>query len=564
MIAAAGIPSSGMMRNGLAPFVAYKYFATPENEWARLFFQYIPEWRVVRDENAIVSFFEGVSAGESIPWMAWLKPLSVWTVYVLTIYFVMICLSVILRRQWIEYEKCAFPLVQLPVEMSRHRSGVVSSFFKNRKMWLGFGIPAFIHTLNGLHAFFPAVPQIPVRFWLDPFLIGRPLESLRPFQIVILFSMVGFSYLLTLEVAFSLWFFFLFFKFQCLIAGMLGLPISSGPGVKWTAYSFSAAQEAGACLAFAGVALFKARRHIKRMFLSDFGHKAAIPGEPNEAMSHRLTILGLIGGISLLVYLNYLLGMSIGFALLFVLFMAGVFIALTWQIINGGIPFINPSFSPQSFFLTTLGTSRISPSSFTWLFMHPTGLTSHLREFMMPNVMNGLKVSDEVRVNRRHLLIAMGVAMVLGLLVSYYSVLKVCYEHGAANLPTGNNKAMRWLEAVLVGSPAGTDWTNTSFTLLGSAVTLGLMWMRKVFVWWSLHPIGYTMLSSWASFKLWFSIFLGYVMKYAVVRYGGLKAYREVRPVFLGLILGEMTCAGIWSAIGMITGVSSGYRILLD
>ena len=232
MIAVAGIPSSGMMRDALSAFAAYHYFATPENEWRSLFFQYIPEWRVVRDETAIVSFYEGVSVGERIPWIAWLKPLSVWALYVFTAYFVMVCLAVVLRKQWIEYEKCTFPLVQLPVEISVHRSGIVNSFFKSRKMWLGFAIPAFVHTLNGLHAYFPTLPHIPVRFWLDPFLVGRPLNALRPFQIVVLMSMVGFSYLLTLEVAFSLWFFFLFFKLQCLIGSMLGFLITKGPGCK--------------------------------------------------------------------------------------------------------------------------------------------------------------------------------------------------------------------------------------------------------------------------------------------------------------------------------------------
>ena len=184
---------------------------------------------------------------------------------------------------------------------------------------------------------------------------------------------------------------------------------------------------------------------------------------------------------------------------------------------------------------------------------------------MMPNVMNGLKAADEVKVNRRHLLIAMGLAMVLGLLVSYYSVLKVYYQHGAlySESTAAGIGSMRWLNAVLVSAPTGTDWTNTGFTLFGSAFTLGLMWVRKVFVWWPIHPIGYMMLSSWASFKLWFSIFLGYFMKYSIVKYGGLRAYRQARPLFLGLILGEMTCAGIWSAIGMITGVSTGYRIFL-
>ena len=121
MIAAAGIPSTGMMRYALGPMVAYKYYATPENEWEQLFHQYIPQWRVVRDDNAIQSFYEGLFPGESVPWEAWLTPLAMWTLYVLIIYFVMICLSVLLRKQWVEYEKCTFPLVTLPVEMSSQK-----------------------------------------------------------------------------------------------------------------------------------------------------------------------------------------------------------------------------------------------------------------------------------------------------------------------------------------------------------------------------------------------------------------------------------------------------------
>ena len=56
--------------------------------------------------------------------------------------------------------------------------------------------------------------------------------------------------------------------------------------------------------------------------------------------------------------------------------------------------------------------------------MHPVCLTLDLREFMMPNIMNGLKATDEARVKRRQLLIAMAAAMVIGLGVSYYSAIK--------------------------------------------------------------------------------------------------------------------------------------------
>ena len=553
MLAPAGIPSSGMMRYALSPMVAYKYLATPENDWESLFHHYIPHWRVVQDHTAAQSFFEGLFAGESVPWGAWIVPILTWSAYVLVVYFVMICLSVLLRKQWVEYERCAFPLVKLPAEMARQGSGSLGPLFKNSALWFGFAFPVFLHTMNGLHTFFPNTPHIPRDFWLNQYLVERPWSALRPFQIVIFWSMVGFSYLLTLEVSFSIWFFFVFYKLQCLLGVMLGFQLTSGPGVQWTGKSFSAAQEAGACLAFVAIALWKMRHHIKNML--EFRPS-------DEALPHGVTIFGLLGGICVLVFFNHIMGMSIIFAFGFVLFLLAMYVVLTWQVINGGIPFINPSFSPQSFFLTTLGTSKIHPSTLTSIMMHPVCLTLDLREFMMPNIMNGLKAADEARVKRRQLLIAMAVAMVIGLAVSYYSAIRISYAHGAPY--TGGSWFMRQLEGLLTSPKTSTNWTNTGFMLFGSAFTVFLMWMRQTFVWWPLHPLGYTMLSSWATFKLWFSIFLGWGLKFSIVKYGGLRAYRTARPIFLGLVLGEMTCAGLWAIIGMITGISTGYRILPD
>ena len=562
MLAPAGIPSTGMMRTAIGPLVAYKHYATPENEWASLFHKYIPDWRVVRDERAIKYFYEGLPFGESVPWKSWMIPLLAWSAYVLVMYFVVTCLSVLLRRQWVEIEKCTFPLVQLPVEMSKHDDpGLISPFFKNKVLWLGFAFPVFIHTLNGLHAFFPAVPHLPIRFWLNPYLVGRPWSALRPLQITLFWSMVGFSYLLTLEVSFSLWFFFLFFKFQSLIGSLLGFNITRGPGVQWTAYSFSAAQEAGACLVFVTFTLWRARRYIKGM-LRDIFRKGSETDAWNEPMPYAVTIFGLILGILTLAYLNYLMGMSFGFAVIFVLVLMVIYIALTWQVIHGGIPFVNPSYSAHNILLTTMGTSNINASTLTSLFMHPVSFTRDLREIMMPNVMNGLKAADEAKVRRRSILIVMGVAMVLGLVASYYSAIKVSYKYRAPY--TGGGGDMRWLTSVLTGPRTGTDWTNVGFMAFGSVFMFFLMWMRRMFIWWPIHPIGFTMWSAWGTFKLWFSIFLGWSMKYMLVRFGGLRAYRQARPIFLGLVLGEMTCAGLWAIIGMVTGVSTGYRILLD
>ena len=58
--------------------------------------------------------------------------------------------------------------------------------------------------------------------------------------------------------------------------------------------------------------------------------------------------------------------------------------------------------------------------------------------------------------------------------------------------------------------------------------------------------------------KLWFSILLGYLMKYNWLKYGGLNACRQTCPFFIGLIWREMIWATLWSTIGMVTGIIAG------
>jgi dsRNA-specific ribonuclease len=54
--------------------------------------------------------------------------------------------------------------------------------------------------------------------------------------------------------------------------------------------------------------------------------------------------------------------------------------------------------------------------------------------------------------------------------------------------------------------------------------------------------------------------FLGWLCKYFILKSGGLRLYRRLRPAFLGMVVGEALIGGIWILIGMITKV--GYRIL--
>jgi len=83
-----------------------------------------------------------------------------------------------------------------------------------------------------------------------------------------------------------------------------------------------------------------------------------------------------------------------------------------------------------------------------------------------------------------------------------------------------------------------------------------LMLARQILVWWSLHPIGYPIRAVWLMERLWFSIFLAWLLKLLVMKYGGPKLFRRSRPFFLGLILGQFSIAGFWLIIDFFTGMT--------
>ena len=108
--------------------------------------------------------------------------------------------------------------------------------------------------------------------------------------------------------------------------------------------------------------------------------------------------------------------------------------------------------------------------------------------------------------------------------------------------------------------PTNTNWTEMFFIFTGMVVMSFLIFMRYTFFWWRVHPLGYAMTTSWAPYTIWFSIFLGWLAKFIILRAGGLKLYRKMRPFFLGIVLGESLIGGIWIVVGLFTKVS--YRIL--
>jgi hypothetical protein len=45
----------------------------------------------------------------------------------------------------------------------------------------------------------------------------------------------------------------------------------------------------------------------------------------------------------------------------------------------------------------------------------------------------------------------------------------------------------------------------------------------------------------------WFSIFLAWMIKWIILKFGGMKAHRKALPIFIGITVGDATMIALWS-----------------
>jgi len=53
----------------------------------------------------------------------------------------------------------------------------------------------------------------------------------------------------------------------------------------------------------------------------------------------------------------------------------------------------------------------------------------------------------------------------------------------------------------------------------------------------------------------WFPVFVAWLTKSVLLKYGGLKAYQALIPMFYGLVLGQFVAGGFWLIVDYFTGM---------
>ena len=555
MIVATSIPTMGLTEYLLPIITGGFYYATPENDWANLIHPYIPDWMVLQNEEATKYFYEGMPKGFDIPWGVWIRPLIYWSAFILVLYFVMICIMVVLRKQWIEKERLIFPLIQVPTAMIEEdeRGSLIRPFFKSPIMWIGFLIPFLIGSVRALHNYYNFIPTINLQTTVPIF---RRTTSL---QIALSFPMVGFSYFINLDIAFGIWFFNLLAKIQEGSFAVLG--IESTEKLDYTSGSpILAHQGMGAMIVLVVFGLWIARGHIRDVLRKAF-RGASDVDDSGEMLSYRTAVFGILGGNLFMGIWLWASGMPAAIIPMFLGAAFLIFVAITRIVAEGGVAVARAPLIASNFVSSGIGTSAIGPAGLTSLgFTYIWG--ADVRTFVMASCANGLKLAEEKIGARRKqgLFWAMMLAILVSFAGSVWIVMWLSYTYGGINLNQwffrgGAVYPFNYIAREL-SNPTSANWEGWAWTGLGATVMALLMFARHRLLWWPIHPLGFPISTIWMTNYISFSVFLAWLIKSVILKYGGPSLYQKARPFFLGLILGQFVCAGGWLIVDYFTGMT--------
>jgi hypothetical protein len=568
ILVASGLPSSGMMRYFL-PAIVYPHYASDDkNNWQQKVWADAPDWLKMHDKEAADAFFKGYPRGqERIPWEAWAQPLFFWGILAVLFLIATFSVASLLRRQWVENEKFSFPLVTLPVLLAEEPEPgrLVNHLLRVPLLWVGFGVVTVLHTVRGLHMLYPSIPDITMTFNLMEYLKVRPFSDIGPIDARIYPLVIGLSYLLPAEVCFSLWFFHLFYKAEILL-GVTQNWDMPGPVGGYSYKQFHGLQAFGGGVALLAWTCWTARQHLRDVWeKATGGPRAREIDDSREMMSYRGTVLGLVisyGGIALWMWAAQVPVLMI---LLTLVMLTLALVVISWVVCQAGMLFMAQPYGSTDIFATTFGTApfKIAPwytmTRFENMFLYDT------REMLAPSVLMGAKTAESAHFSARALFKVMCLTVGLGLVVSCVASLWLPYYNGGGNslsnpftYNTAPNRPLSFLGGA-ASVPYKGSWTNWGHILGGLGGVLGLLVLRAQYNA-GIHPIGFLCASVYSMHMLWFSIFIGWVFKSLIQRYGGMKGYTGFLPLFLGFILADVVNAVFWIILGYVTQV--GYQIM--
>jgi len=523
------------------------WFATRENQWDTLFAQSPPGWLMVGSKQALRGWYEGgASLYRPGVLAAWLRPLGWWIAFFGLLFFCMACLNVLVRKQWADRERLTFPIVQLPLALAEPASGLG----RNRLFWIGLAAAGLVDLVNGLAYLYPALPAFGVAtIELRQYLSQHPWSAIDWLPVTFYPAVIGLSFLLPVDLLFSCWFFYFWWKAQPVLSALLGWDVVPQ-------FPYIHEQAFGSYLGLAIGLLWAGRGYLRQVWRRSRGQPSEVD-DTDEALRYRQALVGLaLGFVGIVLFCRYA-GMSLAMAVLFFV----VYLVLAVTVSRVRAEFGSPvhdyhQAGPDLILAQTLGTQHIGRADlgmFSLFYWFNRAYRSH----PMPHHLESLQMARRTGVEARRLFWLLAVLGPVGLACGCWAYLHLGYALGTASKFWSGygygwesfGRLQTWLQA-----PQQPSYGGSVAIGVGALSALWLFAMRVQFLWWPFHPVGYAIASSWSINLCWMPMLIAWAIKVTILRYGGLRLLRQATPLFLGLIVGEAMVGCGWSLFGLATG----------
>jgi hypothetical protein len=577
VLVACSIPNWGLMRFFIPTPVAPFHLGAQDGQfWNAFVGMDLPGWlypvdsvREGRYDDKATWFYNRVPYGQTIPFAAWIVPLLTWGIFIAAMLATLAAIARMVLEQWATNERLPFPLVQVQAALiEAPRPGrALNELFRSPWLWIAVGSVVFIHSLTTLNLYYPRYfPKIPLSYDFTGFIAekptpGEPLSflDLKVKRAAISFIVVGVTYFIRSKVAMSMWGVYLLINLFNVQYGMRG-------GVEMPSQAYQD-QHLGACIAFVGGILWIGRHHWIRILKNAVGM--------GTDSNYRVAFWIAVGGVIVMISWLTVLGVKVWLAVLIVLFIVLAHLIVSRVLAETGLPFYRSGIAVAQVYTncpTSLFTMRDIYFSQVFTVLGP--LTT--RDGLMGFAMTGLGITKSAEVpprEQRRLGWPIGTTLLLGCIVAAFVTLYCQYSYPTP--PTDNTVPPRnWFGAEYIFprdvapsmrlfndkpprfiTKSHDPWLHMG---IGFSLTAALEFASLRWASWPLLPVGYV--TAYGAFigNAWFSVFLGWLLKVVIVRFGGASLFQKARPFFVGIIFGEALAAGIWLVINVLVVMGGG------
>lgn len=503
-------------------------------------------------------FLDFALGADRVPWGKWFMPLIMWSIFVFALFIFFMCLASMFRKDWTEVQHLNYPALVPIVDMTQgigENRTLFGAFWRNKLMWIGFGISAISMGMWWAKSQYPEIPWVEHRWqfigmllsrvWSGNTFLARVFSSPIP-DLGVEPMVIGIAYLAPQELLFS-WCFFWAFRY------VINLVLVSTGQVPFMGMNPQDVHELLAfvtMLTLAVVYVYMSRHYIGMTFkqgLRAIGKDRKQDNSDDEGMGPRTVVLGLGLSTAYLVFFSCVFyGASLFWALaLLLVFAATVIVGMRARtelgftqtqiphmevLRNGLIPLLG-----AKVFGGAVGLIGLGP-------LHALGFTSQANT--MGTSLEAWKAADMLGTKRTNMTRLMILAWVGATIIILFTGLKVGYAYGWSKGWYNYwhfNYLYDYARKVSLGLSTS-SLGHLGLWITGAGVTVALMWLRTSFMWWPLHPLGIVLGFHW--YYAWIttgSVFFTWACKAVILRYGGMRLYRKLMPLFFGFIAGQIT-----------------------